>query len=118
MKAIVQDAYGAGTEVLRLDDIAKPEIGDDEVLVRVHAAAVDRGVWHLMAGLPYPVRFAGYGVRAPKNAVRGADVAGGGGAGGHGVTPLRSGDEVFGIAEGSFAEFARAREDKLAPKPR
>ena len=65
MKAIVQDTYGSA-DVLELRDIDKPEIGDDEVLVRVHAAGVDRGVWHVMTGLPYPIRLAGFGLRAPK----------------------------------------------------
>ena len=115
MKAIVQDEYGEA-DVLRLDEIGKPEIGDDQVLVRVHAAGVDRGVWHLMAGLPYPVRVA-FGLRAPKNGVRGSDVAGSVEAIGKDVTTLQPGDEVFGIADGSFAEYACARADKLAPKP-
>jgi NADPH:quinone reductase-like Zn-dependent oxidoreductase len=65
MKAIVQDTYGS-TDVLELRDIDKPEMANDEVLVRVHAAGVDRGVWHVMTGLPYPIRLAGYGLRAPK----------------------------------------------------
>jgi NADPH:quinone reductase-like Zn-dependent oxidoreductase len=117
MAAIVQDAYGQADDVLRLDRIDRPEIGDDEVLVRVHAAGVDRGVWHLMAGMPYPVRMAGYGLRAPKTGVRGREVAGCVEAVGKDVTTLAPGDDVFGIAEGSFAEYARAREDKLAPKP-
>ena len=116
MKAIVQDEYGEA-DVLRLDEIGKPEIGDDQVLVRVHAAGVDRGVWHLMAGLPYPIRVAGFGLRAPKNGVRGSDVAGSVEAIGKDVTTLQPGDEVFGTADGSFAEYARARADKLAPKP-
>jgi NADPH:quinone reductase-like Zn-dependent oxidoreductase len=64
MRAIVQDAYGEAQDVLRLEEINRPVIGDDEVLVRVQAAGVDRGVWHVMAGLPYPLRIAGYGVRA------------------------------------------------------
>ena len=92
-------------------------IGDDEVLVRVHAAGVDQGVWHVMAGLPYPIRLAGYGIRAPKNPVPGADLAGVVEAVGKDVTRFQPGDEVFGIGKGSFAEYARAREDKLAPKP-
>jgi NADPH:quinone reductase-like Zn-dependent oxidoreductase len=75
MKAIVQDNYGS-PDVLELQDIDKPAIGDDEVLVRVHAAGVDRGVWHLMTGLPYLVRIMGYGLRAPKNPVLGMDFAG------------------------------------------
>ncbi len=75
MKAIARDTYGPAYR-LELRDIDRPVIGDDEVLVRVHAAGVDRGVWHLMAGLPYPIRLAGYGLRAPKNPVLGMDVAG------------------------------------------
>lgn len=116
MKAIVQDTYGS-TDVLELREIDKPEIADDEVLVRVHAAGVDRGVWHLMTGLPYLLRIAGYGLRAPKTPVPGMDVAGVVEAVGKDVTRFQSGDEVFGIGKGSFAEYARAREDKLAPKP-
>src|SRR5215216_5974745 len=66
MKAIVQDRYGS-PDVLESREIDKPVVGDDDVLVRVHAAGVDQGVWHLMAGLPYLVRAAGVGLRAPKN---------------------------------------------------
>jgi NADPH:quinone reductase-like Zn-dependent oxidoreductase len=117
MKAIVQDEYGDAEDVLRLEEIDRPEVGDDEVLLRVHAAGVDRGVWHLMTGLPYPVRLAGYGVRAPRARVRGREVAGRVEAVGKDVTRLQVGEEVFGIGEGSFAEYACAREDKLAPKP-
>ena len=75
MKAISRDAYGSA-DVLELREIDKPEVGPDEALVRVHAAGVDRGVWHVMTGLPYPIRLAGYGLRAPKNPVLGADLAG------------------------------------------
>jgi NADPH:quinone reductase-like Zn-dependent oxidoreductase len=116
MKAIVRDAYGSA-DVLELRDIDRPVVGDDEVLVRVRAAGVDQGVWHIMAGLPYPIRLAGYGLRAPKNRVLGADVAGVVEAVGNDVTRFQRGDEVFGIATGSYAEYARAPEDKLAPKP-
>jgi NADPH:quinone reductase-like Zn-dependent oxidoreductase len=116
MKAIVRDTYGS-SEVLELRDIEKPEIADDEVLLRVHAAGVGRDVWHLMAGLPYPIRLAGYGFRAPKNPVIGSDVAGVVEAVGKDVTRFQPGDEVFGIGKGSYAEYARAPEDKLAPKP-
>jgi NADPH:quinone reductase-like Zn-dependent oxidoreductase len=116
MKAIVQDAYGSA-DVLELRDIDKPGIADDEVLVRVHAAGVDRGVWHVMAGLPYPIRLAGYGLRVPKTPVPGADVAGVVEAVGRAVTRFQPGDEVFGIAKGSYAEYARAPENKLAHKP-
>jgi NADPH:quinone reductase-like Zn-dependent oxidoreductase len=116
MSAIVRDTYGSA-DVLELKDIDTPEIGDDEVLVRVHAAGADRGVWHVMTGLPYPIRLAGFGLRAPKNPVLGADVAGVVEAVGNAVTRFQPGDEVFGIAKGSYAEYARAGEDKLAPKP-
>ena len=117
MKAIVQDEYGEADDVMRLEAIDRPKIADDEVLVRVHAAGVDRGVWHLMTGLPYPIRLAGYGLRSPKTAVLGREVAGCLEAVGKDMTTLAPGDEVFGIAEGSFAEYACARADKLAPKP-
>jgi NADPH:quinone reductase-like Zn-dependent oxidoreductase len=116
MKAIAQDTYGS-TDVLELREIGKPEIADDEVLVRVEAAGVDRGVWHVMAGLPYPVRLGGYGVRAPKNPVPGMDLAGVVEAVGKNVTRFQPGDEVFGIGKGSFAEYVRAPENKVAPKP-
>jgi NADPH:quinone reductase-like Zn-dependent oxidoreductase len=117
MRAIVNHRYGDADDVLRFDAIDRPEIGDDEVLLRVHAAGLDRGVWHLMTGLPYPVRIVGYGLRAPKNPVRGREVAGVVEAVGRNVTTMSIGDEVFGVAEGSFAEYARARADKVAAKP-
>jgi NADPH:quinone reductase-like Zn-dependent oxidoreductase len=116
MKAIVRDTYGS-PDVLELRDIDIPEIADDEVLVRVRAAGVDRGVWHVMTGLPYPIRLAGYGLRAPKNPVFGSDVAGIVEAIGKNVSRFQPGDEVFGIGKGSYAEFVCAHEDKLAPKP-
>jgi NADPH:quinone reductase-like Zn-dependent oxidoreductase len=116
MKAITQDTYGSA-DVLELRDVERPEVGAGEVLVRVRAAGVDRGVWHLMTGLPYPVRLAGYGLRAPKNPVPGMDVAGVVEAVGDRVARFRPGDEVFGIGKGTFAELARADESKLAPKP-
>jgi len=116
MKAIVQDTYGA-PDVLELRDIDKPVPKDNEVLVRVRAAGVDAGVWHLMTGLPYLVRLLGYGLRKPKARVRGRDVAGRVEAVGENVTRFQPGDEVFGICEGSFAEYACARQDKSAPKP-
>lgn len=117
MRAILQENYGEAENVLRLGQTGRPTIGDREVLLRVHAAGVDRGVWHLMAGLPYPVRLAGYGMRAPKASVPGREVAGRVEAVGRDVTTLAVGDEVFGIAEGAYAEYARARADKLAPRP-
>jgi NADPH:quinone reductase-like Zn-dependent oxidoreductase len=116
MKAIVQDRYGSA-DVLELGDVDMPVPKDDEVLLRVHAAGVDPGVWHLMTGMPYLLRLFGYGLRRPKVRVRGRDVAGRVEAVGKDVTGFRPGDEVFGICEGSFAEYACARADKLVPKP-
>jgi NADPH:quinone reductase-like Zn-dependent oxidoreductase len=116
MKAVVQGTYGS-PEVLELREIDKPVVRDDEVLVQVHAAGVDPGVWHLMTGLPYLVRVMGYGLRKPKVGIRGQDVAGRVEAVGTNVTGFRPGAEVFGICDGSFAEYACARPGKLAPKP-
>ena len=115
MRAIVQDRYG-DADVLRQDQIAIPRITGNEVLVRVHAAGVDRGTWHLMTGTPYLLRLA-FGLRGPKNPVLGRDVAGVVEAVGPAVTAFKAGDEVYGVAPGSFAEYAVAREDKLARKP-
>lgn len=115
MKAIVQDRYGSA-DVLRLDDIDVPLPGDDDVLVRVHAAGVDPSVWHLMTGLPYLVRL-GFGLRAPKHRVRGLDVAGRVEKVGGNVTGLKPGDRVFGTCDGSFAEYACTRQDRLARMP-
>jgi NADPH:quinone reductase-like Zn-dependent oxidoreductase len=116
MRAIVQDAYGT-TDVLSLREIDRPTVGDDEVLVRVHAAGLDQGVWHLMAGLPYMVRLMGFGLRAPRTPVPGSDVAGTVEAVGRNVTRFAPGDEVFGTGAGTFADYTRAREDKLARRP-
>jgi NADPH:quinone reductase-like Zn-dependent oxidoreductase len=116
MRAIVQDTYGSA-DVLELREIPTPQIGPDQVLVRVHAAGVDRGVWHLMAGLPYPIRLAGYGLRAPRHQVPGMDLAGVVESVGADVTGFAPGDEVFGIGKGAFAEHAVAPASKLAPKP-
>jgi NADPH:quinone reductase-like Zn-dependent oxidoreductase len=116
MQAIARDTYGPA-DGLELRTIDRPEIGGGEVLIRVHAAGVDRGVWHIMTGLPYPIRLAGYGLRAPRIPVPGADMAGVVEAIGGDVTRFAPGDEVFGIGVGAFAQYARAREDKLAPKP-
>lgn len=115
MKAIVQDRYGSA-DVLEFRDIEEPVVGDDEVLVRVHAAGCGPDVWHLMTGLPKMVRLMP-GFHKMRAGVRGRDVAGIVEAVGSAVTGLRPGDEVMGIAEGSFAELAVARADKLVPKP-
>jgi NADPH:quinone reductase-like Zn-dependent oxidoreductase len=118
MQAIMQHQYGTRPEkVLALEQIATPPIAANEVLVQVRAAGVDRGTWHLMAGQPYLMRLLGFGLRGPKNPVLGLDVAGTVVATGADVTGFRAGDEVFGIARGSFAEYAAARADKLARKP-
>jgi NADPH:quinone reductase-like Zn-dependent oxidoreductase len=118
MQAIVQGRYGAVPEdVLRLKQISRPKIAANEVLVQVRAAGVDRGTWHVMAGQPYLMRILGFGFRGPKDPVPGLDVAGTVVAVGSEVTRFAVGDEVFGIARGSFAEYAAAREGKLARKP-
>jgi NADPH:quinone reductase-like Zn-dependent oxidoreductase len=115
MRAVVQDRYGT-SEVWRLGLVPRPAVADGQVLVRVAAAGLDRGTEHLMNGMPYVMRL-GFGLRAPRNPVPGRDVAGTVEAVGPGVTRFGVGDEVYGVAPGSFAEYALAPEDKLAPKP-
>jgi NADPH:quinone reductase-like Zn-dependent oxidoreductase len=119
MTAIVQDEYGSAPErVLRVAEVARPTIGGDEVLLRVRAASVDRGTWHVMAGLPYPIRAAGFGLRRPKGLNPGRSVAGTVEAVGASVDEFQPGDDVFGVCEGgSFAEYAPAGVGKLAAKP-
>jgi NADPH:quinone reductase-like Zn-dependent oxidoreductase len=85
--------------------------------VRVRAASVDRGTWHVMAGLPYPIRLAGFGLRRPKALNPGRSVAGTVESVGRLVTEFKPGDEIYGTCDGSFAEYARARAQRLAPKP-
>lgn len=117
MRAVVQDTYGPA-EVLQLRDTAMPVIGEHDVLVRVRAAGVNPADWAIMGGLPYIARPAPmYGLRAPKNGVRGTDVAGHVEAVGSAVTRFSPGDEVFGWCRGAFAEYAAAAEDGLARKP-
>jgi NADPH:quinone reductase-like Zn-dependent oxidoreductase len=116
VKAIAQDVYGSA-EVLELRDIDQPPVGDEEVLIEVRAAGVDPGVWIVMTGRPYAARLA-FGLRRPKVAVRGLDVAGVVTAVGSRVTRFSPGDEVYGTCEtGSFAEYATAQEQRLAIKP-
>jgi NADPH:quinone reductase-like Zn-dependent oxidoreductase len=115
MKAIVQDRYGAA-EVLEARDIEKPQVGDGEVLVRVHAASIHVGDWILMTGSPFVMRFA-TGLRKPKNPVPGTDVAGTVEAVGKSVKGLRPGDAVFGWGAGAFAEYVSAPEDQFVKKP-
>jgi NADPH:quinone reductase-like Zn-dependent oxidoreductase len=116
MAAVVQDRYG-GADRLRHEQVARPEVGTNEVLVRVHAAGLDRGAWHLMTGKPYLMRIVGLGFRGPKGRVLGRDIAGTVAAVGSSVARFSVGDEVYGIAPGAFAEYAVASQDKLAFKP-
>ena len=116
MRAVVQGAYGS-PDVFRLAQIGIPEVADNQVLVRVHAAGLDRGTWHLMVGQPYVLRLA-LGFRKPKTPVPGLDLAGTVVAVGSAVTKFSPGEEVFGTGHGSFAEYTVAPEDQLARKPR
>ena len=114
MRAIVQDTYGEA-EVLHEAEIDRPEPGAKEVLIKVHAAGLDRGTWHLMTGKPYLARLA-IGFRAPRNPVPGFDVAGTVVEVGSEVTRFSVGDEVFGAGKGTFAEYAVAREKQAGPQ--
>jgi NADPH:quinone reductase-like Zn-dependent oxidoreductase len=118
MKAIVQDRYG-GPDVLEFSDIDQPIPNDNQVLVQVQAAGLHRGDWHVMTGLPYLIRLVvpDLGLAKPKVPVRGMDLAGRVEAVGPNVTRFQPGDEVFGWADGAFAEYAAAPQDQLAPKP-
>lgn len=115
MKAIVQDRYGSA-EVLEARDVEKPQLGDNDVMVRVHAASVHVGDWILMTGSPFVMRMA-TGLRKPKHPVPGTDVAGTVEAVGRAVQRLRPGDEVFGWGAGAFAEYVAASEDQFIAKP-
>ena len=115
MKAIVYHRYGS-PDVLECEEIEKPTPGDDEVLIRVRAAAVNPMDWHFVRGTPYFVRMM-TGLRQPKNKRLGVDVAGEVEAVGRNVTRLKPGDEVFGVCRGALAEYACAAESKLATKP-
>lgn len=115
MRAIVHDEYGF-PDVLRIDEVDKPRAGDDEVLVRVHAASVNPYDWHMMTGKPYLVRTQA-GLRRPKQRIPGVDVAGVVDAVGKNITGLEIGDEVFGTGRGAYAEFVVASGDRIVPKP-
>jgi NADPH:quinone reductase-like Zn-dependent oxidoreductase len=115
MKAVVHSRYGP-PDVLEVNDIDKPEINDDAVLVRVHAAAAGKGDWLTVQGLPYVARLR-YGLPNPKHKVPGFDVAGRVEAVGSNASQLQPGDEVFGWCDGSFAEYASVPQSQLAPKP-
>ncbi len=116
MRAVTQNRYGT-SDVLTVQTVDRPQPAADEVLIEVRAAGVDRGTEHLMTGTPYLVRLAGFGVLKPKNPILGLDVAGTVVAIGDAVTRFAVGDDVFGIAKGSFATYACAEEHKLAKKP-
>jgi NADPH:quinone reductase-like Zn-dependent oxidoreductase len=115
MKAIVQLNYGS-PDVLQLRDVDTPVVKDDEVLVRVHAAAVNIGDWHLLRGVPYAMRLVS-GLFKPKREIPGVDVVGEVELTGTNVEHFRPGDEVFGWCRGAFAEYACALETNLLPKP-
>jgi NADPH:quinone reductase-like Zn-dependent oxidoreductase len=115
MKAVIQSGYG-GPEILELQDVERPQVGDGEVLVRVHAASIHVGDWIMMTGKPYVMRMA-TGLRKPKNPIPGTDIAGTVEAVGTGVERLAVGDEVFGWSAGAFAEYAVASQDQLVRKP-
>ncbi|CAM3419693.1 NAD(P)-dependent alcohol dehydrogenase [Occultella aeris] len=115
MRAIVHHEYGTA-DVMRLDRVPRPGAKGNEVLVRVHAAGLDRGVWHVMTGLPYLGRLA-FGPHRPKQPVLGFDLAGTVVEVGPAVTRFSAGDEVYGFGKGAFAEYALAGEDKLSRKP-
>jgi len=118
MLSILQDSYGSEPErVLSVGESEVPSIGDDEILVRVHAASIDRGTWHIMAGLPYPIRVAGFGLRAPKYSNPGRSLAGTVETVGGATAGFRPGDEVFGVGYGSLAEYAVVPAGKLAARP-
>ena len=116
MKAIVYYKYGAPVDVLKLQDVDKPVIKDDEVLVRVQAASIHAGDWLMVRGQPYIARPA-FGLLKPKDPVAGTDVAGHVEAVGKNVKQLQPGDEVFGWCKGAFAEYACAGEDQFVLKP-
>jgi len=115
MRAVVQDVYGA-SDVLRIEEVPVPTLKPNEVLIRVKAAGIDAGAWHLMTGIPYLVRLA-IGLRKPRVRTVGADVAGSIESIGANVTGFSVGDEVFGAGSATFAEFAVARFDKIVHKP-
>lgn len=116
MKAMIQHQYGPPEEVFQFEDVRTPKLQDDEVSVRVRAAGVNWADWSMTMGMPYVMRL-GYGVRRPRNGVRGTDVAGEVEAVGKAVTLHTPGDEVFGWCTGAFAEYVSAKEGQLVEKP-
>lgn len=118
MRAMINRRYGDPSSVLHLADLPRPAPGPEEVLVEVHAAAVDPGVWILVTARPPAMRLMGFGLRRPKHPIRGRDLAGVVVGTGPGVTAFAPGDEVYGTSDsGSFAEYAVAPVRTLARKP-
>ena len=115
MQAMVQHKYG-NADVLAIEEIARPTVGDDEVLIRVQAASLNPFDWHEMTAKPFLMRF-GTGLFKPKRSVLGVDVAGRVEAIGPTVTRFEPGDEVFGWCRGAYAQYARVRETQLLPRP-
>jgi NADPH:quinone reductase-like Zn-dependent oxidoreductase len=115
MKAITRVVYGPA-ESLSFDEVPMPEVGDTDVLVKMHASSVNPYDWHLLRGEPYLLRLSA-GFRRPKSHDMGIDVAGTVTAVGANVTRFKTGDNVFGIGRGAFAEYAVANEERLAAKP-
>ena len=116
MRALIQNRYGSA-DVLQLTDIDRPVPAEDQVLVRVVAAGMDRGAWHFMTGEPYLMRLLGFGFRAPNVATPGTNFAGVVESVGEGVDGYAPGDAVYGAGRGTFAEYVVASVDRIAPKP-
>ena len=116
MKAVVQDRFGP-PDALQLVDTGLPEVGDGDVLIRVHAAALNPADWHILRGDPLIARLMGVGLTRPKARVAGIDMAGVVEAAGVNVRLVRAGDAVLGFGRGAFAEYACAEADKMVPKP-
>jgi NADPH:quinone reductase-like Zn-dependent oxidoreductase len=120
MKAVVNTKYGS-PEVLHLEEVNKPLLDKDKVLVKVHAASINAGDLRLLTGKPFLMRLMGVGLVKPKNTILGADIAGQVEAVGENVIQFRPGDAVFGdiygLGDGSFAEYVSVPESALAHKP-
>jgi len=116
MKAVVQDRFGP-PDVLQLTDTDTPEVGASDVLIRVHAAALNPADWHILRGDPLVARLMGVGLTRPKARVAGIDAAGVVAAVGANVRGLRAGDAVLGFCQGALAEYACASADVVVPKP-
>ena len=117
MKAINHQKYGTPQDVLDFREMEKPAVGDDEVLVRVHAAGTHIGDWLVTSGMPYLIRLMGYGLRKPKTSIPGTELAGSVAAVGKNVSEFQKDDEVFGFDEGAFAEYTSVPQDALVLKP-